>query len=268
MKQVNICKFLALFAMLFMAFTINAQNLITGTVKGDDGEPLIGASIVIKGTSTGTVTDIDGTFRLNTSAALPITLEISYTGFGTEEVTVNSYGDIEVTLTEGIYIGEEVVVSASRKREKVQEAPASISVVSARKLETSPQTTDVIRNLVNVPGVQIQQQSAARINIQMRCSAGLLCTGVFPIMDYRSLIGPGVGTFQSDAAGLSNIDLARIEVVRGPGSALYGPGVAAGVVHFITKNPIDFPGTTVEVFGGQLSTFGGAIRHAGRTPNK
>ena len=62
-------------------------------------------------------------------------------------------------------------------------------------------------------------------------------------MDYRSLVGPGIGTFQSDQSGISRIDLERIEVVRGPGSALYGPGVTSGVIHFITKNPIDHPGT-------------------------
>jgi iron complex outermembrane receptor protein len=269
MKQVNINRLLAsVIMLLFMAVTVNAQNAITGKVIDESGEALFGASIVIKGTGTGTVTDIDGSFRLNTSEALPVTLEVSYTGFSTEEVEVSSYGVIEVVLAAGVYVGETVVVSASRKREKVQEAPASISVVSARKLQTSAQTTDAVRNLVNVPGVQIQQQSAARINIEMRGSAGLFGTGVFPILDYRSLIGPGIGTFQSDASGISSIDLARIEVVRGPGSALYGPGVAAGVIHFISKNPIDFPGTTVEMYGGQLSTFGGAVRHAGRSENR
>ena len=60
----------------------------------------------------------------------------------------------------------------------------------------------------------------------------------------------------------------RIEVVRGPGSALYGPGVTSGVVHFISKNPIDFPGTAVELMGGQMNTFGGSIRHAMASKNK
>ncbi|MFK7905547.1 MAG: TonB-dependent receptor plug domain-containing protein, partial [Chitinophagales bacterium] len=149
-------------------------------------------------------------------------------------------------------------------REKVQEAPASISVITARKLEASAQAADPVRNLISTPGVQIQQQSAARINIEMRGSASLFNTGVFPIMDYRSLSGPGIGTFQSDGSGISSLDLQRIEVVRGPGSALYGPGVTSGVVHFITKTPIQHPGTSVEIMGGELSTFGTTVRHAGR----
>lgn len=244
-----------------------SQTTITGTATDESGQPLIGANVIIKGTSIGTVTDLDGSFSLTSQDPLPWTLLVSYTGFTTREVEVVNRTPLTISLSEGI-LAEQVVISASRKREKVQEAPASISVITARKLETSANATDPTRNLVNTPGVQVQQQSANRINISMRGGAGLFGTSVFPIMDYRSLVGPGIGTFQSDAAGISNIDLERIEVVRGPGSALYGPGVTQGVVHFITKNPIDNPGTAVEVFGGELQTFGANVRHATKISDK
>ena len=102
----------------------------------------------------------------------------------------------------------------------------------------------------------------------MRGSSGLFGTSAFPILDYRSLVGPGIGTFQSDQSPLSTVDIDRVEVVRGPGSALYGPGVTQGVVHFISKNPIDHPGTTFEVVGGELNTFGVTARHAGANADK
>ncbi|HFA48497.1 MAG TPA: TonB-dependent receptor [Bacteroidetes bacterium] len=267
--KLNTYSQVALLLLAFFCFTsiVQSQTTLTGLITDDSGETLIGANVIVKGTTDGTVTDIDGTFTLKTSQKPPFTVVVSYTGFTSQEVEVTDAGTpINVALTEGL-IGQEVVVSASRKREKVQEAPASVSVLGARQLEGSPQT-DPVRNLVNVPGVQIQQQSAARINIEMRGSSGIFGTSVFPIMDYRSLIGPGIGTFQSDAVGLSTIDMARIEVVRGPGSALYGPGVTSGVVHFITKNPIDYPGTTVQVGYGELNTFVGAVRHAGTNANK
>ena len=209
---------LLLLAMVALSSVSWAQTELSGTVTDDAGEPLIGANVTVKGTTQGAVTDLDGNFAFSTSAALPLTLVVSYTGYSTQEVAVSNNSPVQVQLLEGIFT-EQVVVSASRKREKIQEAPASISVLSARKLEGTPQT-DPVRNLVNVPGVQIQQQSAARINIEMRASSGLFGTSAFPIMDYRSLIGPGVGTFQSDQSGIMNIDLERIEVVRGPGSAL------------------------------------------------
>jgi len=252
---------LLLFLLLILNTGLIAQN-VSGNVSDDSGEALIGASIIVKGTTIGVITDLDGNFNLDYGGGYPFTIEVSYTGFSPQEMEINqSTNNLNFLLEEGVLIGQEIVVSASRKREKIQEAPASISVLTARKLAGSPQV-DPVRNLVNVAGVQIQQQSAARFNIEMRGGIGLFDTNAFPIMDYRSLVGPGIGTFQSDQSGISRIDVERIEVVRGPGSALYGPGVTTGVVHFITKNPIDKPGTTLEVGGGELNTFISSIRHA------
>lgn len=244
------------------------QTTVSGTVKDADGDALIGATVRIKGTNQGGNTDSNGAFSFTTDANTPMTLTVSYIGYATSEVEYTGAGaGLNVTLTEATILGDEVIISASRRPEKVQEAPASISVINAKKLSVSPQI-DPTRNLISTPGVQISQQSANRINIEMRAASGLFGTSVFPIMDYRSLVGPGIGTFQTDNSGINTIDLQRIEVVRGPGSALYGPGVVSGVIHFITKNPIDFPGTTIEVNGGSLNTVGGAIRHAGRSANK
>ncbi len=257
-------------AVLLFSISAQAQNSVNGVVKDQFG-PLPGASVIIEGTTIGTTTDPNGNFEITGRTPLPWNLVISYLGYKEQVIPITDANKARLLVTmeeDGIIIGENIVISASRKREKVQEAPASISVISARKLETSANATDPTRNLVSTPGVQIQQQSANRINISMRGGAGLFGTSAFPIMDYRSLVGPGIGTFQSDAAGVSNIDLQRIEVVRGAGSALYGPGVTQGVVHFITKNPIDFPGTTVELLAGELNTLGGNVRHATKVSDK
>ena len=268
MKKIDLKKKFIPFIFLLLGFAMNAQTTLSGIVTDEGGEPLIGASVVVSGTTIGTVTDLDGNFELTTSRATPFTLEITYTGFTGQELEITgSQSDIQVSLLEGILIGQEIVISASRRREKVQEAPASISILNERKLSISPQV-DPVRNLINVPGVQLQQQSASKINISMRGQSLLFNTSVFPIMDYRSLVGPGIGTFQTDQSGISSVDLQRIEVVRGPGSALYGPGVTSGVIHFITKNPIDFPGTSVELQAGEFSTFGITARHAGRSENR
>ena len=256
-------KILLLFLLLY-GLSLSAQTIITGKITDKTEEPLIGVNIKIAETTEGTITDPDGAFTLATKQALPLNLKVSYLGFKTQKIKVTDRQPLNIVLEDdAIMLDDGIVISASRRPEKIQDAPASIAVIGTRQLEASAQT-EPIRNLINTPGVQIQQQSAARINIEMRGSAGLFGTGVFPILDYRSLIGPGLGTFQSDAAGISNIDIAKIEVVKGPGSALYGPSVTSGVVHFISKNPIDYPGTTVEVGGGQLNTLVTAVRHAGK----
>ena len=269
MKNFNfLIKVLSVVLLFMGGVTVSAQNTVGGVVSDETGEALIGANILVKGTSDGTVTDIDGSFSLSTSSDFPMTLVFSFTGFNTSEVEVTGpTTSLAITLSEGVLIGEDVVISASRRREKIQEAPASISVITARKLAASPNDNPV-RNLISMPGVTIQQQSASVINIQLRGDGGLFGSASFPILDYRSLSGPGLGTFDALNSPINNIDVERIEVVRGPGSALYGPGVTSGVVHFISKSAIDNPGTTVELIGGELSTFGGALRHATKVSDK
>ena len=253
----------------FATVALFAQTTVSGVVTDAElGDPLIGANLIVKGTTVGASTDLDGNFSITSSQPLPWEVEVSYTGFAPQTLTINgSQSNLAIALDPTALIGQEVVVSASRRREKVQEAPASISVFNARKLEASPNDNPV-RNLISAPGVTVQQQSAGRINIQLRGDGGIFGSASFPILDYRSLSGPGLGTFDVLNSPLNNLDIDRIEVVRGPGSALYGPGVTTGVVHFITKSPIDKPGTSVELLGGQLNTFGITARHATKVSDK
>jgi iron complex outermembrane receptor protein len=254
---------------LLFCFALNAQTIVSGKITDSKGEPLVGASVVVVGTSIGVSADLDGMYRLETSTKPPFKVEFSFIGYNAKVLDVTSGNEkLDVVLDENISTLDEIIVSASRRAEKVQEAPASVSVISAKTMQAASSAVDPIRELINVPGVQIQQQSAARMNIEMRGSAGLFGTGVFPILDYRSLVGAGTGTFQSDASGINSIDLQRIEVVRGAAGALYGPGVTSGVVHFISKSPIDFPGTTVELMGGEMSTWGISTRVAVASKNK
>ena len=254
---------------LFAVVGLQAQTTISGTVMDAEyDEPLIGANVLIIGTTTGTSTDLDGNFSLTSSVPLPWNLEVSYTGFETQNITVSGpTSNLRIDLGSSAILTDEVVISASRRREKIQEAPASISVLTSRKLEASAQENPV-RNLINEPGVTIQQQSAGRMNIQLRGDGGIFGSASFPILDYRSLSGPGLGTFDILNSPINNMDISRIEVVRGPGSALYGPGVTAGVVHFISKSPIDEPCTSVELIGGELNTIGGSFRHATKVSDK
>ena len=253
-----------LFASFFLMASITfAQNSVSGSVvDAENDQPLPSASVVLVGSNTGTATDFDGNFTLTTSRDFPFTLQFSSVGFATQTIEVTSADqEIKVAMTFGSYL-DEIVISASRRSEKVLDAPASVSVISSRDIENSAQVTDPIRNLINVPGVSIQQQTANSLNIEMRAGSGVFGTSTFPILDYRYLITPSAGTFLSYQAGLSNIDIDNIEVVRGAASALYGPGVTSGVVHFRTKSPIDHPGTTIEAFGGEMNTLGASIRHA------
>ena len=265
-------KRLTLITAFFLAFgglLVQAQTTVSGIITDAElGDPLIGANVIIEGTSVGASTDLDGNFSITSDTPLPWTLEVSYTGFASQTIQVTTaQSGLSIALASSALIGHEVVVSASRRREKVQEAPASITVLNARKLVASPNDNPV-RNLISAPGVTIQQASAGRINIHLRGDGGIFGSASFPILDYRSLSGPGLGTFDALNSPLNNVDIERIEVVRGPGSALYGPGVTAGVIHFISKSPIDKPGTTIQLVGGELATVGISARHATKVSDK
>ena len=249
--------------------SVYSQTQISGSVM-DSGsmEAIPGVNVIIDGTNIGTVTDFDGNFVINTSQDAPLTLIVSYVGYSAERVDVTSASqNINVMLSAGQNL-EEIIISASRRAQKVTDAPASVSVISTRQIENSAQVAEPSRILVSVPGVQIQQQTANSMNIEMRAGSGVFGTSTYIMRDNRGLITPAAGTFFSFQQGLSNLDLASVEIVRGAAGVLYGPGVTSGVVHFRSKSPIDYTGNAVSMWGGDLNTFGSEFRIARANDDK
>jgi len=187
----------ALFTLMLFASTVMfAQTTISGSVvDSETQESIPGANIIVVGSNTGTIADFDGNFNLNTSADLPLTIEVSYIGFESQILEVTSADQtIVVALSYGQNLNE-VVISASRRSEKILDAPASVSIITSQDLENTANVNDPIRNLVNIPGVQFQQQSANSVNFEMRAGSGVFGTSVFPILDYRFLQSPASGSF-------------------------------------------------------------------------
>ena len=255
-------KIIFTFTFLLIAPLAIAQNTISGVVVDENNEPIPGVNIVIQGTTEGTNSDFDGNYSITTNQALPFNITVSSVGFGTQSIEIsNSDQSVNVTLASGTKL-DEIVVSASRRPESVQDSPASVTIINSADIQNSPYVQDPVSQLVNVPGVQMQQQSAQSLNFEMRAGSGVFGTSTFVMLDYRFMVTPSAGTFLSYQSGLSNLDIKQIEVVRGPAGELYGPNVTSGVVHFLSKSAIDHPGTSAEVFAGTQARTGGAIRHA------
>ena len=190
-------------------------------------------------------------------------MEVSYIGYGTKSIKVENDESLLIQIVEGTYF-DEVIISASRRAEKLQETPAAVSVITQKNINASGGSVSAIRALINSPGVELQQQTGQRINIALRGSSGVFSTNVFPMLDYRSLISPRLEYFDSQNTLIKNIDLEQIEVVLGPASALYGPDVTTAVVNFISKNPFDHHGSTAELIYSERNTFKVALCHAGK----
>ena len=153
-------------------------------------------------------------------------------------------------------------MTASRRTEKALEAPASISVLEAREITqaVAPSSDQV---LLNVTGVDAAQTGIDRREIVLRGFNNAFSGEAYVLTDNRQAAVASLGVNMHSIMPNQTTDLERVEIVRGPGAALYGAGVDEGVIHYITKDPFSYPGTTLSLSGGNRSAFSGQFRHAG-----
>ena len=151
----------ALAFLLVFAFSwLSAQttNLVLGTVKDNKGEPVVGASVGVKGTPTGTVTDIDGKFSLQ--APSTGTLVIKYIGFKTKEVSIAA-GNFNIALEEDIMGLDEVVVTAQAVKREKRSLGYSTTTVGTEQLNEASPTSALDALQGKVAGIQITNESGA-----------------------------------------------------------------------------------------------------------
>lgn len=127
--------------MLAMAVFPAAADIVKGTVIDASGEPLIGATVIEKGTTNGTATDIDGFFQLNVNDAKKAVLVISYVGYATQEVPIKGLKEVNVTLQEESSLLNEVVVVGYGQQKKESVVGAISQVNSGDLLETPSATS-------------------------------------------------------------------------------------------------------------------------------
>ncbi|MEP7269218.1 MAG: SusC/RagA family TonB-linked outer membrane protein [Saprospiraceae bacterium] len=146
-------------SMLLVAIFSFGQRAITGKVTDNTGEALIGANVAAKGTTVGTVTDIDGSYTINVPDNVTV-LVFTYTGFTTQEVLFGDRTQLDIIMQQGVAIEEIVVTAQGISREK-RALGYSVATVNAKKIEDRPQP-DIGRVLQGkVPGLNITSTSGA-----------------------------------------------------------------------------------------------------------
>jgi iron complex outermembrane receptor protein len=174
-----------------------------------------------------------------------------------------SNGGTAVADTDTLERQEEViVVTASRKEQALTDAPAAISVFGSEQISQFP-VDDYGDLLRNVPGVNVAQTSALDLSIATRNSPGILPQGVLALVDSRAVYQDYNNFVLWVGVPLEFEEIDRIEVLRGPGSAMWGANAADGVVHIITKRPRDSVGTIVKAGGGSLGSGMASAIHTG-----
>ena len=134
-------KIFSIFLVLVLIFTCSelfAQITLKGKVSDrSNKESLIGSNVVIKGTTRGTTTDIDGKFELQVDS-LPVKLVVTFVGYGKKEILVETEGQpINIDMEITVFAGQEIVVSASRVSETIMESAISIQKMNAKEIQES-----------------------------------------------------------------------------------------------------------------------------------
>ncbi|HMS29538.1 MAG TPA: SusC/RagA family TonB-linked outer membrane protein [Saprospiraceae bacterium] len=247
--------FLIFFSLLLFALTAHAQRVIKGTITDKKGDPVIGANVVAKGTTVGTVTDIDGRYMLSVPEGTTA-LVVSYTGYTNQELALGASNIADGSLEEGILLAETVVTALGVSREKKTLGYATSSV--SDKTITETRNSNVLDALAGrVPGVTIQTNSGspgASSSIIVRGYASvtgrtepLMVVDGVPVNNRTTnsignLNNPGddfnrSADYGNQLGDLNPNDIESISVLRGSAAtAIYGSRGAAGVILITTKS--------------------------------
>ena len=255
------------------------EALLHGIVlDAESGDPLPGANIHVTGKATdgrsidtGMATNVEGRFALDLPAGsyrVAISF-IGYTTFVDEGLAFagDSNRELTIRLEPSGNLINPITVTASRTPEKLLDAPASITVLEPRELESRTALT-MTSHLLSVPAVDVVNTGLVSARIVVRGFNDNLASSLLTMVDYRIARAPSVRLTAPQLIPMSDGDIEQIEVVSGPGSALYGPNAANGVVHMLTRSPFDSRGTSVSLAGGQQDIKMGSFRHAGTSGRK
>lgn len=201
---------------------------VTGVVVGNDGEPLMGVNVLEKGTTNGTITDLDGRYTLSVSANAVITF--SYIGYVSSDVPVNGQKTINVTLKEDSQNLDEVVVVGYGTVRKADLA-GSVSVLDNKSFKDQPikQVSDALQGRVS--GVQVQSSGVPGGTVKIRVrGSGSINRSNDPLYVIDGIVR------ESGLTGLNPEDIQSMQILKDASStAIYGSRGANGVVLITTK---------------------------------
>ena len=246
----NITKNLFLvFLTFFSIASLSAQNVVSGKITdGDSNEDMIGASIYIKGTVKGTISEIDGTYRLSSNVPLPYTVVYSLIGYATQEIEVTQATQIQdvVMGQEAITFGNDIVISASRVEEKILESPVTIEKLDVIGIRAAA-SADYYDEINKLKGVHSNQASMTFNTINTRGFATAGNTRFVQLMDGMDNASPLLNFPTGNIVGISELDIRSVELVPGAASALYGPNAFNGILLMESKSPFDYPGLSAQI---------------------
>ena len=239
--------YLIFMILLLGAFSF-ASAQISGTVVDENGEPLAGASLVKKGTTTGTTTDFDGNFEID--ANMGETLEVSYIGYASKEVVINA-AVMNITLVSGVQLAEAIVIGSRNPNRTALESAVPVDVIDVKELNNvAPQVNlNQILNFV-APSFTSNTQtiSDGTDHIDPASLRGLGPDQVLVLINGKrrhnsSLVNVngtfGRGSVGTDLNAIPAASIKRLEVLRDGAAAQYGSDAIAGVINIVLNDNVN-----------------------------
>lgn len=247
-----------------------AQVTLKGKVTDQtNGEPLIGASVILKNDrNIGTTTDFDGTFELKVPS-VPALLMVSYVGYAELEYQVKTANEkINIKLGEdAVTIDLGVEIKGQRVSDKQKAAPLTIESLDAIAIKQTA-STDFYNGLGALKGVDLTTASLGFTVINTRGFNSTSPVRSLQIIDGVDNQSPGLNFSLGNFLGAPELDIQKVDLVVGASSAFYGPNAFNGVISMETKNPFFNKGLAASVKVGERSLIETAFRFADDFKNK
>ncbi|MCO6488360.1 MAG: TonB-dependent receptor [Phaeodactylibacter sp.] len=244
MKQATV------FSLLMIVWaSLLAQHTVSGKVVDEQGQPLIGLNILEKGTTSGTVTDFEGVYTLNAASPNAV-LVFSYTGFITEEIALDGRTELNVTMREGINLGEIQIVGSRSYKRSSTETPVAVDIIDIDEILSTNGQIEINQILQYVaPSFNANKQSGSdgADHIDPATLRGLGPDQTLVLINGKrrhqsSLVNVfgtrGRGNTGTDLNAIPANAIERIEILRDGASAQYGSDAIAGVINIVLKDEV------------------------------
>lgn len=256
------------FCLTLLATSVFAQQgHISGRITRTNGSGIGGVIVQVIELSKVELSDANGNFSFAVPAgtySLQFVAGEQAVAENNVSVTAGNTTRVDKQVDWNLSVAETITVySASRHTERVVDAPAAVTVVSQEDIEAVAASGQAPRIIESAPGVDFTQSGLYDTNFNARGFNSSLNRRILTLIDGRDPAIAFLGSSEWAALSLPIDEMASVELIRGPGSALYGPNAFSGVLNMTTKQPRLTPGGRVLLSVGDLSTKRGDIRHAG-----
>jgi outer membrane receptor protein involved in Fe transport len=231
-------------------------------VQTEAGTPLPGATVFVKGTYSGGSTNEEGQFQVKADfSKAPLVLSVSFIGFETQELPLSEPDNALIVTLRPSAVLDQVVVAASRVEENIGQVPVTVEKLNQRQVEQIT-TPDLIAGLARFKGIDISSSSMLTTSFSTRGFNSSRSERVIQLADYMDTQLPSLSSNFGNLLGTPVLDVASVEIVHGPASALYGANAFNGVLLTNSRDPFRDPGLTVRLRGGTRDLLDGQLRYA------